>query len=186
MNIILIGPPGTGKGTQAEFLVKEFQLRHFIMGEVLRKQGNAQTVLGRKIKQIMDAGGLLSDDIVNEAARAELEDTGFSNVILDGIPRTAGQAAYIEELFAKHDAVINHVLLLELDDDKAIKRIKTRQKTYPREDSASEDVMRNRLKEYKLKTEKLIPFYEERKILRRIDSSPSKQDVFELIIKAIA
>ena len=128
VNIVLFGPPGAGKGTQAENLVKEFNLIQVSTGVLLREEIEKQTTLGIKIKNIMDNGLLVSDDIINNLIKNVVSDKKYHNKsIFDGYPRNLNQAKYLETLTKKYDQKISCVLTLEVDRDIIVKRITGRQ-----------------------------------------------------------
>ena len=128
MNIVLFGPPGAGKGTQADNIVKNFSLHKVSTGDLLRNEITNNTNLGRKIKSIVDNGLLVSDDIINVFVEQILSDKNFYNrLIFDGYPRNINQVKHLDNLIKKYDQKISYVLSLKVDKNVAIKRIIGRQ-----------------------------------------------------------
>ena len=124
MNIILLGPPGAGKGTQSGRLVEKYGMRQLSTGDMLRAAVKAQTPVGIKAKAVMDRGELVSDEIVSELIDAELTALGADKgAIFDGYPRTAAQAQSLDELLAKHGRKLEHVIELEVNEDALVERI---------------------------------------------------------------
>ncbi|MEG3598593.1 MAG: adenylate kinase, partial [Pseudomonadota bacterium] len=118
MDIILLGPPGAGKGTQAQRLVEHHGMRQLSTGDMLRETRKADTELGRKVADIMDTGGLVSDEIVSAMIDAKLADMGPDvGAIFDGYPRTAAQADQLDDILAKHGRKLDHVIELHVNED---------------------------------------------------------------------
>ena len=124
MDIILLGPPGAGKGTQAQRLVEHHGMMQLSTGDMLRETRKADTELGHKVADIMDSGSLVSDDIVSAMIDAKLADMGPEvGAIFDGYPRTAAQADQLDEILAKHGRNLDHVIELEVNEDALVERI---------------------------------------------------------------
>lgn len=124
MNIILLGPPGAGKGTQSANLVEHHGMRQLSTGDMLRAAVKAETPVGVRAKQVMDRGELVSDEIVSALIDAELAAMGpETGAIFDGYPRTEAQARALDELLAKHDRKLDYVIELEVDEDALVDRI---------------------------------------------------------------
>jgi adenylate kinase len=197
VNIILLGPPGAGKGTQAERLVAERGMVQLSTGDMLRAEKNAGTDLGNRIKAVMDAGALVSDEIVSSLIDENLNrlDAG-QGVIFDGYPRTAAQAESLDGLLAAHDRKLDYVIELEVNEDALVERIVGRytcakcgagyhdtfkqpkvagtcdvcgSHDFKRRADDNEETVRTRMAEYRAKTEPIIPIYDARGILRRVD-----------------
>jgi adenylate kinase len=197
VNIILLGPPGAGKGTQASRLVAERGMVQLSTGDMLRAAVAAKTETGLKAKAIMDAGDLVSDDIVNGilAERLELPDIA-KGFILDGYPRTAAQAESLDRLLAAKGMKLDHVIEMQVDEDALVDRITGRfscascgtgyhdRYKLPKVDSVCDvcgstsfsrrpddnaETVRNRMQEYRSKTAPILPFYEAKGIVRRVD-----------------
>ena len=197
MNIILLGPPGAGKGTQATRLVKDHAMVQLSTGDMLRAAVKAATPVGLEAKAVMEAGELVSDDIVNRLIDDELAQLGpVRGVIFDGYPRTAAQAESLEGLLAKHGRKLDHVIELEVDEDALVDRITGRftcakcgegyhdryklpriptlcdvcgSDQFKRRADDNEATVRQRMAEYRAKTAPILPFYEERGLVKRVD-----------------
>jgi len=159
-NIVLFGPPGAGKGTQAQILKEQFGLVHISTGDVFRKNIKEQTPLGALAKSYMDQGHLVPDEVTIDMLAAEVEARpeaqGF---IFDGFPRTEAQAQALETLMAKKQTQINAMVALEVDDELLVGRLLSRGKESGRADDANETVIRERIAEYYRKTDILKRFY---------------------------
>ena len=124
MNIILLGPPGAGKGTQAARLVEHHGMRQLSTGDMLRAAVKAETPVGLDAKAVMERGELVSDEIVSKLIDAELASMGPEvGAIFDGYPRTAAQAEQLDAILAQHDRALDHVIELEVDEDALVERI---------------------------------------------------------------
>ncbi|RZO97115.1 MAG: adenylate kinase [Flavobacteriales bacterium] len=159
-NIVLFGPPGAGKGTQAEFLKTKFNLFHISTGDVFRFNIKNSTPLGLLAKSFMDKGDLVPDEVtinmLNEVVRNNLDSNGF---IFDGFPRTNNQAEALDKLMAENDSTISAMIALEVDDEVLISRLLERGKTSGRVDDSTKDIIQNRISEYYKKTAILKNFY---------------------------
>ena len=124
MDIILLGPPGAGKGTQAQRLVEHHGMLQLSTGDMLRETRKADTELGHKVADIMDSGGLVSDEIVSAMIDAKLADMGpETGAIFDGYPRTAAQADQLDDILARHGRKLDHVIELEVNEEALVERI---------------------------------------------------------------
>ena len=180
MRIILFGPPGCGKGTQAAFISEALAIPHLSTGDMLRSAVSSGSEIGLKAKNIMESGGLVSDQIVlsiveERIAKQDCE-KGF---ILDGFPRTVNQAEKLDLLLTNNNK-LDYVLRIKVDEEEIIKRLIDR----AREDDKP-DIIKNRFKTYNSETQPLIPFYEERKILFNINGMQEIEKVSEDIKKVI-
>ncbi len=126
MNLVIIGPQGSGKGTQAEFLVNELGLRHIETGEILRKIAETNTVTGRLVRETMDRGELVSDEVLMEILKDQLDHTGVKGFLFDGTPRNLVQYKLINDILALHGQKIDKVILLNLPEEETIKRLSSR------------------------------------------------------------
>jgi len=187
LHFILFGPPGSGKGTQAQLLADKYHIKHISTGEMFRKEITEKTDLGQALQASIDKGILASDDVANKIVAKILkilqsEKKGF---ILDGYPRTKSQAQFLADMGVH----IDHVILLDISDEEAIERLQNRYKTatltYKRADDASEDAMRKRLNYYHDHTKQLINFYEDAGLLRHINGSLNIEKVAQSILSII-
>ncbi len=159
-NIVLFGPPGAGKGTQAQVLKVKYQLVHISTGDVFRYNIKNQTELGTLAKSYMDKGHLVPDDVTIKMLKAEVEKNPAANgFVFDGFPRTVAQAEALAILMDEKSSQINAMVALEVDDEILVGRLLERGKTSGRADDADEAIIRERVAEYYRKTDVLKDFY---------------------------
>jgi adenylate kinase len=188
LNLILLGPPGAGKGTQAERLREDFGLPHISAGDMLRAQVTDGTELGRKAKEYMDAGELVPDEviigmIVDRVGGEDARD-GF---LLDGFPRNEDQADALSEALKGLDRRLTAALLIEVPDDEVVRRLCDQDgaRLQQRKDDA-EETIRHRLAVYHEQTEPLVGYYERVGLLRRFDGQRGADEVHAHIRAALA
>jgi adenylate kinase len=158
VRIIIIGPPGAGKGTQAAALSEELGVVHISTGEEFRTHVEDETELGRRVKRYLDAGALVPDEVTNAMVAERLtEDVCRKGFLLDGFPRTVAQAQVLEDLLRERDCEIDTVLVLDVPEDEVVGRLLTR----GREDD-TEKVIRHRQELYRAETTPLLDFYADR------------------------
>lgn len=171
LNIALFGPPGAGKGTQSEFLIKEYNLVYISTGELLRKEIKEQTQLGKEAQNIIASGGLVSDEIIVQIIEKTIKDNYNSNGFLfDGFPRTYIQAYILEGLMIKLNTSLNCLISINISNEVSIKRLLERGKSSGRLDD-NETVITNRLNEYNAKTLPVLNFYKERGLFIEIEGN---------------
>lgn len=162
MRLIFVSPPGSGKGTQAELLVANFGLLHISTGDVLRKEIDAETNLGKEVKELMADGKLVPDNIVIDVIRHFMQANGnYEKMLFDGFPRTVEQAAALQDLLkSKNMEKLDGVIYLNVPDDELIRRLIERGGKTGRPDDQDPDIIATRLKEYRTKTEPLLEYYQ--------------------------
>jgi adenylate kinase len=185
LNILLLGPQGAGKGTQATRIAAAYGIPHVASGEILRTEMASGTDLGRRVKEVYDRGDLVSDDLMIELIRNRLEqpdtDQGF---ILDGFPRTTVQADALEQMLGELGRSFNAVFALQIADAVAFERLRRRAEIEGRADDTDEAI-RRRLDNYHRETEPLIEHYRIRGNLVPIHAQRSENEVFAEIENAI-
>ena len=213
LNLVLLGPPGAGKGTQAERLVEDFGLPYYSTGIILREAVAEESELGREAKKYMDEGELVPDELINKVIAERLDsgeaDDGF---LLDGFPRTIGQAEMLEKTLEGRGRELAGVLLIDAPDDEVVRRLSGRRtcaknshvyhvdfdppknegvcdqdgsRLIQRDDDKPETV-RKRLSVYHDQTEPLIKWYEDRGLLRRFDGARPPDEVHDRIRATLA
>ena len=159
-NLILFGPPGSGKGTQSEKLIAKYSLKHLSTGDLLRSEIAQQTALGMEAKKLMDKGQLVPDEVVigmiSSALDANAAARGF---LFDGFPRTAAQAEALDKLLELKKTYINVMLALEVSEEELVKRLLKRGETSDRSDDTNENVIRERIAVYHSKTTAVADYY---------------------------
>lgn len=178
INIVLFGPPGAGKGTQANFLKDKYDLVHISTGDVFRYNIKNETALGMLAKSFMDKGELVPDKITIDMLNAEVEkNSDAKGFIFDGFPRTNTQADALDILMSAKDSQINAMIALEVVDQVLVGRLLERGKTSGRPDDADESIIRNRIKEYYGKTAVLKNYYAEQNKYFGVDGVGSVEDI---------
>ena len=185
-NLILFGPPGSGKGTQSEKLMAKYGLKHLSTGDLLRSEIANQTVLGLEAKKLMDQGQLVPDEVVigmiSSALANNPQAKGF---LFDGFPRTKAQSEALDALLTKYGASINVVLALMVSEEELVKRLLNRGLTSGRSDDSKEDVIRARIMEYHKKTSAVADYYDQFKKVVMVKGEGSVDEIFELLSTAI-
>jgi adenylate kinase len=213
LNLILMGPPGAGKGTQAERLVDDFDLPYYATGDILRAAVKEESELGKEAKEYMDRGDLVPDEVIcrviMERVDSDEADDGF---LLDGFPRTVGQAEALEEALDRRDRSLTAALLIEAPDEEVIRRLSGRRicvknghvyhlefdppkndevcdqdgSRLVQRDDDKEETVKKRLSVYHDQTEPLIEWYDDRAILRRFDGTRKPDEVHQHIRATLA
>jgi adenylate kinase len=212
MNLILLGPPGAGKGTQAQKIVERYQIPQISTGDILRKAVKEGSPLGKKVKGFMDQGQLVPDAVVIEIIEERLKVSDcVQGFILDGFPRTLAQAEALEGLLVKIEKSIEHVINIEVDSEELVRRLTGRRtckncgamfhvlfhspqregicdrcggSLYQREDDR-EETIRTRLKEYARLTSPLIDYYRTRNKLRSIPGVGEEAQIYRLVTQCL-
>lgn len=185
-NIVLFGPPGSGKGTQAANLVEKYKLIHLSTGDLLRGEIANKTPLGLEAKKIMDAGQLVPDEVVIGIIDNCLEKNASANGFLfDGFPRTINQAIALDKLLELKKTGISLVLSLQVNEDELVRRLLERGKTSGRTDDTSEEVIRKRFQVYSNDTAPVAQHYKEQEKFKDIAGVGSIDDIFERLSNEI-
>jgi len=174
--LLLMGPPGAGKGTQASLLAESMSLRKLSTGDMLRAHVRDGTELGRRAKAIMDAGDLVPDVLIIDMVRGQLETMDEIRVLLDGFPRTPGQAEALDRLLGEFGAEMTAAIVLDVPEDALVARLLLRAQQEGRSDD-DETTVRRRMDVYRASTRPLIDFYEARGLLHVVDGVGDVQDV---------
>lgn len=213
MNLILLGPPGAGKGTQAKMMIDTYHIPQISTGDILRAALKERTPLGLKAKEYMDKGLLVPDAVVIDIIRDRLKEPDCQKgYILDGFPRTVAQALALDKVLADMQSAIDHVISIEVDKGELVKRLTGRRtcrqcgrgfhvifdppvnkdlcdkcqgELYQRDDD-NEDTVRNRLDVYDSQTFPLIQYYKEKNLIRSIDGQGGIQQIFDRIAKVLS
>ena len=187
MRLILLGPPGAGKGTQAQILIDRYGIPQLSTGDILRNAIAAKTRMGLEAKAIMDRGDLVSDEVVNAIISERLDaDDCKSGFILDGFPRTIAQAEALAEMLKTKDMTLDAVVEIQADEETLVQRVLDRAKEtgIARADD-NEEVIRNRLEVYRELTEPLVAYYGEAGLLKSVDGMLPIEEVSASIKAAL-
>ena len=185
-NLVLFGPPGSGKGTQATNLIEKYKLVHLSTGDLLRSEIANKTPLGVEAKKIMDAGQLVPDEVVIGIIDNCLEkNAGANGFLFDGFPRTITQAKALDKLLELKKNQINLVLALQVNEEELVRRLLERGKTSGRSDDTSEEVIRKRFQVYTNETEPVAQHYKEGGKFKAIPGEGSVDNIFANLSTAI-
>ena len=185
-NIILFGPPGSGKGTQSESLIKKYGLKHLSTGDLLRSELAQQTPLGIEAKNFMDKGQLVPDEVVIGMISTALEThPDVQGFLFDGFPRTDAQAEALDKLLHLKKTCIAVMLALDVSEDELIKRLLHRGKSSGRSDDVDEAVIRSRIREYENKTKPVANYYARFDKVVHIKGEGSVEGIFKSLCQEI-
>jgi adenylate kinase len=185
-NLILFGPPGSGKGTQSEKLIEKYGLMHLATGNILREEIANKTALGLSAKGYMDRGELVPDEVVIGMIRSAIENNpGIRGFLFDGFPRTVAQSVALDNLLAEKDAQIDLVLALQVSEDELIDRLINRGKTSGRTDDVNENIIRARIGEYENKTSPVAGHYGKFNKVVKVKGEGTIDDIFNQLTKEI-
>jgi len=186
LNIVLFGPPGAGKGTQAEKLVSKYKLVHLSTGDIFRANIKGETELGKLAKSYIDGGNLVPDEVTIKMLESEVDkNPNVKGFIFDGFPRTTPQAEALELFLTGKNTAISVMLALEVSEQELISRLLLRGKDSGRADDASEEIIANRIKVYKDQTAVVADFYAVQNKFEKIDGIGSKEEIFDRLSFAI-
>jgi len=184
-NLVLFGPPGSGKGTQSANIIEKYQLVHVSTGDILRAEVSQETPLGVEAKKYMDQGMLVPDEVVIGMISSKLDATPEANgFIFDGFPRTVAQAEALDNLLDFKNHPINLVLSLQVSEEELKKRLLTRGESSGRSDD-NEEVIVKRIKEYHAKTSPVADYYKGKEKLVEIPGEGSVNDIFNALCAEI-
>ncbi len=185
-NLILFGPPGSGKGTQSEKLIAKYGLKHLSTGDLLRSEIAGQTPLGLEAKKLMDKGQLVPDEVVigmiSSALEANPQAKGF---LFDGFPRTVAQAEALDKLLKLKGTQIHAMISMLVSEEELVKRLLNRGKTSGRSDDTNEEIIRARIVEYRTKTSVVADYYKQFDKLAEIEGEGSIDEIFESLQREI-
>jgi adenylate kinase len=213
LNLVLLGPPGSGKGTQGERLNEDLRLPYYATGDILRGAVRDETELGRTAKEYMDRGDLVPDEVIVGVIAERIDSSeALDGFILDGFPRTTPQAEALDAKLGELDRAVTAVLLIDVSDDEVVRRLGGRRTCEanghvfhvefnpPKQEGVCDidgselivrdddkpEVIRKRLETYHEKTEPLVSYYDHRSVLRRIDGATAPDEVAEKIRRTLA
>jgi adenylate kinase len=213
LNLVLLGPPGSGKGTQGERLQEDLRLPYYATGDILRAAVRDETELGRTAKEYMDRGDLVPDEVIVDVIAERIDSSeALDGFILDGFPRTVPQAEALDAKLEQLERAVTAVVLIDVSDDEVVRRLGGRRTCAenghvfhvefnpPRQDGICDldgselivrdddkpEVIRNRLEQYHSKTEPLVDYYDRRSVLRRIAGAATPEGVAEEIRRTLA
>ena len=177
MRAVLLGPPGAGKGTQADLIQDRLGVPHISTGDLLRTAVGNQTELGRRAKAFMDEGKLVPDELVIGLIRERLESDADGGFLLDGFPRNVAQGEALSGLLAENDVALDHVVSLSVPVDELVERMLGRGRS-----DDNEETIRARLEVYRQETAPLCDYYRQRGVLREVDGLGSPEEISRRIL----
>lgn len=187
INLILFGPPGSGKGTQAKLLEEEFGLIQVSTGDLFRHELGNNTPLGEQAKEYMDRGELVPDMITIQMLQKKIEQYPESKgFIYDGFPRTRPQAKALDEMLDSKGESVNMLIALHVDDDEIVERLLERGKTSGRSDDASEEIIRNRIEVYKAETSPVYEYYDQKGLATTVRGHGTIEEISKTLSQVIS
>ncbi len=185
VNLVLFGPPGAGKGTQSDKLIKKYGFVHISTGDLFRWHTKNYTPLGQQVKEIMNSGALVPDEITISMLKEELDKNPDANGFLfDGFPRTVAQAEALDNFMEENNTAIHHVIALDVNEEELRERIAKRRTVENRADD-EEDKLNKRITEYFTKTVHVLPFYEKQGRLNTVNGKGNIDSIFDSITAII-
>jgi adenylate kinase len=185
-NVVLFGPPGSGKGTQSEKLIEQYGFKHLSTGDLLRKEMKEGTPLGLEAKSLIEAGKLVPDSVVIGMIAAALDANPLvPGFLFDGFPRTVAQAEALDELLQGRQSHIGIVLFMQVNEEELIKRLVGRAKTSGRMDDADPEIQKKRQDVYKAETLPVAEYYAQKGLVQKIDGEAAIEVVYGRITTAI-
>jgi adenylate kinase len=179
INIILFGPPGSGKGTQAAKLVEKYGLLHISTGDLFRHEMGNDTPLGLEAKSYIEKGELVPDSVTVGMLRNKVEaNPDVGGYIFDGFPRTIPQARALDRLLAEKDDSVSKLIMLDVADNELVKRLLERGKTSGRKDDSDESIIRNRIEVYKSETSPVFDYYAEKRKAVKVNGIGTIEEIF--------
>ena len=186
LNLILFGPPGSGKGTQSEKLIVKYGLKHLSTGDLLRSEIAQQTQLGMEAKNFMDKGQLVPDEVVIGMIRSAIENNPLvKGFLFDGFPRTSAQAAALDQLMELKNTSIKIMLAMEVGEKELMSRLLKRGETSGRSDDTNEEVVKARIIEYHNKTAAVADYYKQYNKVVTIKGEGTVEDIFNALCNEI-
>lgn len=185
-NLVIFGPPGSGKGTQSENIIAKYGFKHLSTGDLLRAEKNSGSELGKKIKDIIDAGNLVPNELVQEMVKNNVvKNRDAKGFIFDGFPRTTDQAAWLDQMLSEIGESVTMMLALDVNDDELRVRIMERGKVSGRADDQNIEIVNNRIAVYKQQTQPVIDFYAKQNKYVSVEGVGTLDEVFGRISNAI-
>ena len=186
MHLVLFGPPGAGKGTQAAFIVKQYDLIHLSTGDIFRANIKGGTDLGKQAQSFMDQGQLVPDEVTINMLKAEVEKhPGAGGFVYDGFPRTVAQAVALDAYLAGRNEKVDALVALEVPEDELKVRLTERAKSSGRSDDANPEVIQNRIKVYRQETEPVKAHYETLNRYKGVNGVGAIHSITERLVAAI-
>jgi adenylate kinase len=186
INLILFGPPGSGKGTQAEKLVDKYNLLHISTGDLFRYEMGNNTPLGLEAKSYIEKGALVPDEVTVGMLRNKVEaNPDVAGYIFDGFPRTIAQSEALDALLAERDQSISGLIMLDVQDEEIVQRILKRGETSGRKDDLDESIIRNRIAVYKSETTPVFDFYAQQGKSTKLNGVGSIEEIFDRLCATI-